>query len=124
MLHSEIFNELAILIQSRCPLIYLASHEEERVMKNLLSLANVEKKKIYLLQRINDEHDLLEKLRVGPGKTEFNYVLKQSKDHFIFSAPEIVDYCFEVLSKYISLNRDSFENPPQKVQRNDIKLLW
>jgi len=74
-----------------------------------------ENKKIYLLQRINDEHDLLEKLRVGPGKTEFNYVLKQSKDHFFFSAPEIVDYCFDVLSKYISLDRDSFENnPPQK----------
>ena len=44
-LHSEIFADISVLVQSRCPLIYLTSHEEERVMKNLSQLAtDIEKK--------------------------------------------------------------------------------
>lgn len=46
-LHSEIFADISVLIQSRCPLIYLTSHEEERVMKNLSLLATELNKKIY-----------------------------------------------------------------------------
>jgi hypothetical protein len=73
-----------------------------------------ENKKVYLLKRINEENVLLEKFRAESYDNELNYVLKQSRDRFFFSAPEIVDYCFDVLSKYLSLNRDLFENPPLK----------
>ena len=77
--------------------------------------SNYENKKVYLLNRIKEEHDKIEKLYDCSGyNSEFNYALKQSRDNFVFSAPEIVDYCFEILSKYISLDRDSYENPTKK----------
>ncbi|MFA6235915.1 MAG: AAA family ATPase [Bacteriovorax sp.] len=46
-LQSETFSDISVLIQSRCPLIYLTSHEEERVMKNLALLATNVNKKFY-----------------------------------------------------------------------------
>lgn len=86
--------------------------------------SNFENKKVYLLNRIKEERDEIEKLHDCIGyNSEFNYALKQSRDHFFFSAPEIVDYCFDILSKYISLDRDSYENPPKKsIKENGSKL--
>lgn len=81
-------------------------------------MSNFENKKIYLLTRINEERDNIEKHLERGYNSEFEYVLKQSRDRFFFSAPEIVDYCYYVLSNYISLDRDSYENSPIIKNRN------
>ena len=43
----SVFHEVSVLIQSRCPLIYLTSHEEERVTKHIGQIATNLQKKFY-----------------------------------------------------------------------------
>lgn len=44
----EVFQEISLLIKSRCPLIYLTSHEEERVLRHLHTTVSDQKMKIFV----------------------------------------------------------------------------
>tara|TARA_B100000925_G_C22010652_1_gene476223 strand:+ start:4443 stop:5939 length:1497 start_codon:yes stop_codon:yes gene_type:complete len=45
--NNNIFNELEILIRSRYPLIYLTSHEENRVISEIIDISKKNKKNLY-----------------------------------------------------------------------------
>lgn len=65
-----------------------------------------ELKKLYLLKRIKDEYELLKGFRY---QSEIKYILSQASENFVYSAPEIVDECFNYLKNFIELD-DNFLN--------------
>jgi hypothetical protein len=71
-----------------------------------------EMKKQYLLKRINEESNLLTSL--SRKNSELLYILSQAKDKFFYSAPEVVDECFSILKKIISLDEDIYNNEELK----------
>ena len=66
-----------------------------------------EMKKKYLIRRIGEENMLLKKV---PYDSEIRYVLKQAEDNFFYSAPEVIDYCFQILKKFIELDENEYNN--------------
>lgn len=89
-LHAEIFADINVLVQSRCPLIYLTSHEEERVMKNLMLMATEVKKKIFTwsvttgLVELNLEEDEISDLNSFNDPMEILHHIESSKENAIY----------------------------------------
>ena len=63
----------------------------------------IEMKKQYLLKRIKDEYELLKGCRRG---SEISYILSQASEKFVYSAPEVVDECFNYLKNFIELDEN------------------
>ena len=74
-------------------------------MKNKYELNEMKKK--YLIRRIGEENMLLKNV---PYDSEIRYVLKQAEDNFFYSAPEVIDYCFQILKKFIELDENEYNN--------------
>ena len=66
-----------------------------------------EMKKKYLVRRIAEENMLVKNFPYG---SEIRYVLKQAEDNFFYSAPEIIDYCFNILKEFIELDENEYNN--------------
>ncbi len=65
-----------------------------------------ENKKKYLLKRIKEEYDFLKKMANLNPFSELSYIINMSKDNFFYSAPEVVDECFEFLKRIIDLDEN------------------
>lgn len=111
---SSIFAEVKLLIQSRCPLIYLTSHEEERVMSNLIYLSQNLKKKIFswsltagLTEQAVDPDEISDLDSFRDPLEILNYI-DQSKDNAIFVLKDFHFFMedFSVIRKL----RDLFQN--------------
>lgn len=55
------------------------------------------------LQFINDFYKILFNLK---RSGEIDYILTLAEDKFKFSAPEVVDYCYKIIYKYVKLEID------------------
>jgi SpoVK/Ycf46/Vps4 family AAA+-type ATPase len=88
--HPEVFSEINVLIQSRCPLIYLTSHEEERVMKNLVTISQNLNKKIYSwsvtsgLMELNIEEGEISDLNSFNDPMEILHHIETSKEDALY----------------------------------------
>lgn len=113
-LHPETFSEISILIQSRCPLIYLSSHEEDRVLKNLMILAKEVNKQIYSwsittgLIELNVDEEEISNLNKFNDPMEILSHIDESNEKAIFILKDFHFFMedFTVIRKL----RDLFEN--------------
>lgn len=71
----------------------------------------IEMKKQYLLKRIKDEHETLKNFTYG---SEIGYILSQASEKFVYSAPEVVDACFNYLKNFIVLDDNFHKDGVQK----------
>lgn len=90
MKESSIFSEVSLLIQSRCPLLYLTSHEEERVIKHLGYVATDLQKKIYTwsitsgLVEMNVPEEEISDLESFNDPMDILHHIEKSKEEAIF----------------------------------------
>lgn len=76
-----------------------------------------ENKKEYLSKRIREEYDFLVK---QPYDNELHYIINLCGESFFYSAPEVVDSCFNFLKRYIHLD-DDFEIKSVNIYGNPIR---
>ena len=73
-------------------------------------------KKDYLLKRIKEENEyLVNKMKEIGFYSEIGLVLGQAKDDFCYTSPESLDYCYEVLSMFVTLDRCEYTNVPKTI---------
>lgn len=111
---SEIFLDISVLIQSRCPLIYLTSHEEERVVQNLGTLVESLKKKCYTwsvttgLVELMPEEDEINDIGSFNDPMEILNHINNSTDNAVYILKDFHFYLddFTIIRKL----RDLFQN--------------
>jgi SpoVK/Ycf46/Vps4 family AAA+-type ATPase len=95
---SSTFSEVRLLIQSRCPLLYLTSHEEDRVIKHISHIAKDLKKKFYTwsittgLVEMNVPEDEISDLESFNDPTDILHHIERSKEDAIFLLKDF--HCF------------------------------
>ncbi len=63
-----------------------------------------ESKKKYLSKRIREEYDFLKKCSIR--NYNLQHIISLCSESFFYSAPEVVDWCFDFLRNYIHLDED------------------
>jgi len=77
--------------------------EENQQQQKMMTDNEIEMKKKYLLKRIQDKNETLKNYTYV---SEIRYILSQASERFVYSAPEVVDGCFNYLKNFIELDEN------------------
>ncbi len=109
-----IFSEIKLLVQSRCPIIYLTSHEEERVVSSLTVMAKELTKQVYSwsittgLQELNLEEDDISDLQALNDPIDVLNHIDRCNENSIFILKDFHFFMDDLL--IIRKLRDLFQN--------------